>query len=182
MLKKLSTDQLNKLMDYLNEKYLDVVVDNNPCDLSFAINKLKEYDLKIVESSGFEYKNKELAMDSPEILIHNLNHFRIASPSRRLALEFGLGNPPNGKFYEGELESELPYSLTQLEENTVLAYDLIHATQYNYKLSYLTVRIDHHFRNALQNLYLMKMIDDQGQIIDQSFREESFNLIEVSNW
>ena len=183
-MKLLSTIKLNKLMESLEEKYLDLTVENKFCPLDFALSKIKEYDLKIVETSTFEYNNKELIMDEPEILIHNLNHFRVAAPSRRLSLEFGLGNPPNDMFYdkEGELDSELPDSLVQLEEDTVLAYDRIHAIHYGYKLSILTVRSDSRFRNALQNLYLMNMIDEQGKVIDQSLREESFSLREISNW
>lgn len=154
-----------------------------------AVEMLKRFNLKVVypsEQKDVEYENLKMIQDEPEILIHNMNHFRVASPDRRLKAEFGLGSPPNSNtvnyHHKPPLESTVLGDLCELEENIVLVLDLICAHLHSYRLSRINVPIDRKFEESLQNLYMMGLIDNNGNLDEDKLRPEGYELFFQSNW
>lgn len=127
------------------------------------------------EEMNCEYIAGRLYPDEPEILIHNVNHFRLASPSRRMEQEFGLGAPPNDRFYESDqdLKPMVSKKEAQKEESLVSCLDWLCAIEGGYSLAIIFADPK---PEDLQILHSWGIITKKGAIRKKALRKESHKI------
>jgi hypothetical protein len=105
--------------------------------------------------------------DDPEIMMHNINHFRVAPKFRRYNPEFGLGAPPNHELYNSA--TDIPMEVNQLdsinEEALVIMLDNLQALHKGYILEQLQIYNFNsliRFKEQIKDLFSLGLIDITG--------------------
>ena len=175
-MKTLTQEQLNKLLIKFDSSRSSVP-EYHPMDLVQSM--MHQYGLSVMtpyegcQTRDFEYEKLQIFSGDTNIMIHNINHFRIATPERRLLSEFGLGASPRTR---KPLASAVSTKESLHEEDIVLAYDLVLSYHNHYQIGSITVHTDQNFTNGLQNLYAMGLMTAEGLPLD-GVRPEGFELI-----
>lgn len=185
---KLSKLEIDNILNSCREKARDNIDDSVDNKTKFMQEYLQMHKLNLKphnhDIDEYEYDGNKITEDDPEIVIHNINHYRLAPKSRRNSPEFGLGSPPSKKdFYFKKTYSLIDLEVAKLEEDVVLTLDYLISIEKKYIPS--VIKIDGYnplLRNGLHNLYLMGIIDNKGAVNYQKLRPNYFKLTVVSNW
>jgi hypothetical protein len=129
------------------------------CPEAYALTLLKRYGLRIANDNFYEYQNKRMRDESPEINVHNIHHFIIAPPSRDRKPDFGLGNPKSANYSLMPLVSE---AAAEREEELSSCLDYLRALEGKYKLDQIYYEPD---AKDLLILYQLKIISKSGKIL-----------------
>lgn len=177
--------QAKKLFKSLYAKYENIEHKNSEIITKCSEKWFELYGLKVVNKHsdellykedreyGFvEYKNKHMALTSREVLIHNVNHYRVAPKRRRLLSEFGLGASPEALLDDDDVDVNNLLVVSQKkakeEEDLVWTLDFICAANDNYLLHILDmprqdkIGIEKQAKN-IKALFEMGLIDKNGQ-------------------
>ncbi len=125
---------------------------------------------------GCEYVAGRLYPEQPEIMIHNVNHFRLAKPSRRMEQEFGLGAPPSEIFYKDskeELVPLIPKEEAKQEESLVTCLDWLCSIEGDYEVKSIVLKPKY---SDLQVLYSWGIINKDGSVRKKALRKESHEI------
>lgn len=185
---KLSKLEIDNILSSCRERAKENAEDSSDNKLKFMNEYLKLHQLELKphnhDVDEYEYDGTKITEDDPEIIIHNINHYRLAPKSRRSSPEFGLGSPPPKKdFYFKKIYSRIDLEIAKLEEDVVITLDYLISVDQKYIPS--VIKIDGYnilLRNGLHNLYLMGIIDNKGAVDYQKLRPNRFKLTSVSNW
>lgn len=171
----MTTEEAKKLLYSLHRRAERQ--NGRPADDSDSEYLMEKFGLIIDEEMGCEYVNGRLYPDQPEIMIHNVNHYRLAKPSRRFELEFGLGTPPNELFYNEDEDVEVPLLIpkaeAQEEESLVTTLDWLQSIEGDYEVKTISLKptVAH-----LQTLYSWGIITKKGSIRKKALRQEHHQI------
>lgn len=137
-MKQLTSAQIETLVKKFDAQRSNV---HEYSPMTLVQEMMTQYGLSVVtldagsDYGNFEYNKFQIIPDDTDIMIHNIKHFRIASPDRRLLPDFGLGASPGAR---GELASVVSAKDSMHEEEIVLAYDLVLSYQHHYQIGSIT--------------------------------------------
>lgn len=189
----LSNQKITEILRVLQDKHLALQL----LDLSSHEEKISKFAYKYMEMHSLEVKpynailnehefdGKKITEDNPEVMIHNVNHFRLAPISRRNKPDFGLGGPPedNDRYFLIKAPLVTDREQREDEENMVLTLDLLISLEQGYRLQKISILPNSSFlRKGLYNLHHMGIIDSNGVVNYTNLRQSNIKIQEPSNW
>lgn len=188
MMSNLTNQQIQNILQSYRDKAKDLTHNEELANqvmkeyLTLHNLELKPYNDNVDE---FEYDGKKITEDDPEIVIHNVNHYRVASSQYRKKPEFGLGSPPAQKdrYFKKIYARIEDTELLALEENIVLTLDYLISIDKGYLNK--TLKLNDYqtfFKSGINNLYRMNMIDKDGVLNYSNLRPNRFKIEPYSNW
>ena len=169
-----------KLSSSLWQEYLEGSRKAVPSEVQLK-SLMDIWGLKFTVFEDREYENGMMAIgESTEVNFHNLHHFVMAPESRRMTREFGLGSPPNEKYYPlDELLPDVSEYEGRIEEDLVITLDLLRAIEGKYFLKSIVVRETSLNSFLLRTLFNWGFIDESGKVLNSAIRQKNMKIQRV---